>query len=221
MKSTRARRPKVDHDEIVETALGIVDDEGIEALSMRRLGKDLSVDPMAIYHHISGKPELLDALVDRVMAEVDLSVDDPELPWQERVRRMAYAYRDVLKRHPHLLPVIADGRARMFGGLAPANTLLSIFDAAGLPRSKWLIAMSAFSSWILGSTLSETTSGEGASDVIIDWAANAPADHYPYVAVAIATHTPTEPDAYFRYGVISLIGALNAIASGNGNGRSK
>ncbi len=64
----RGRRPKTSRTAIVECALGIIDEEGIEALSMRRLGKDLGVDPMAIYNHISGKPELLDAVVDHVMA---------------------------------------------------------------------------------------------------------------------------------------------------------
>ncbi len=148
---------------------------------------------------------------------MDLSVDDPADPWQERVRRVAGAYRDALSAHPNVLPVIASGRARMFGGLAPADTLLSIFEAAGVPRTKWLIAMNAFSSWILGSALMEMTTGEGAAKVIVDWAANAPADRYPHVALAIATHAPTESDAYFRYGVISLIGGLKAIAKTNGD----
>ena len=212
----RGRRPKTSRTAIVECALAIIDEEGIEALSMRRLGKDLSVDPMAIYNHISGKPELLDAIVDQVMSEVNLGVDDPAAPWQERIRRVAGAYRDALCSHPNVLPVIASGRARMFGGLAPADQLLSIFEAAGVPRPKWLIAMNAFSSWILGSALMEMTTGEGAAKVIVEWAANAPTDRYPHVGLAIATHEPTDSDAYFRYGVISLIGGLNAIAKSNG-----
>jgi AcrR family transcriptional regulator len=212
----RGRRPKTSREAIVTQALAIIDGEGIQALSMRRLGKDLGVDPMAIYNHISGKPELLDAVVDRVMSEVDLSVDDASAPWQERVRRVAGAYRAALCSHPNVLPVIASGRARMFGGLAPADQLLSIFEAAGVPRPKWLIAVNAFSSWILGSALMEMTTGEGAAKVIVEWAANAPTDRYPHVGLAIATHEPTDSDAYFRYGVISLIGGLNAIAKADG-----
>ena len=214
------RRPKTSTADVVECALGIIDSEGIEGLSMRRLGKALSVDPMAIYNYVSGKPELLDAVVDRVMADVDLSVDDASAMWQERVRRVAGAYRDALLAHPNVLPVIASGRARMFGGLGPADTLLSIFEAAGVPRSKWLVAMNAFSSWILGSTLMEMTAGEGAARVIVDWAANAPADRYPHVAIAIATHASSESDEYFRYGVISLIGGLSAVAKANGGKRA-
>jgi AcrR family transcriptional regulator len=179
---------------------------------MRRLGKELSVDPMAVYNHVKDKDDLLDGVVDRVMHEVDLSVDDPDAAWQERIRLVSSAYHDTLRAHPNVLPVIASGRARMFGGLSPADTLLSIFEAAGVPRSKWLVAMNAFSAWTLGNALMEATAGEGAARVIIDWAANAPTDRYPHVGLAIATHAPTKSDEYFRYGVISLTGGLNAIA---------
>lgn len=219
---TRGRKPRITYEEIVCQALELIDERGLEALSMRRLGKQLGVDPMSIYHHIPGKSELLDAVIDSVMAQVDLTVDDPSAPWQERVRRLATAYRDALAAHPNLIPAIAAGRARMFGGLAPAETLLSIFDAAGLPRARWLIAMNAFSAWVLGATTMELTTGVGASRVIVDWAASVSHDDYPHVATAVATHHPAKPDAYFRYGVMTLIAGLAAIASGdepNGNGR--
>lgn len=209
----RGRKPRLTYDEITAQALGLIDRESLEALSMRRLGKELGVDPMSIYHHIPNKSELLDAVIDSVMATVDLSVDDADAPWQERVRRLAYAYRDALAAHPNLIPAIAAGRARMFGGLAPADTLLGIFAAAGLPRARWLIAMNAFSAWVLGATTMELTTGEGAARVIVDWAASVSHDDYPFVATAIATHHPEEPDAYFRYGVMTLIAGLAAIAS--------
>ena len=63
---------------IVSTALALVDREGLQALSMRRLGAALGVDPMAVYYHLPSKQALLDAIVEAVMAGIDLSVDNPQ-----------------------------------------------------------------------------------------------------------------------------------------------
>ena len=67
-------------ERIVETALALVDAEGIDALSMRRLGAELGVDPMAIYYYVPNKATLLDAIVEAVMSEIDLSCPSPEPP---------------------------------------------------------------------------------------------------------------------------------------------
>lgn len=209
---TKQRRPRLTRDEIVENALAVIDSEGLDALSMRGLGKRLGVDPMALYYHVKNKSALIDAVIDSVMADVDVSVDDPEASWPERLRRIAVAYRDALKAHPNLLPAIASGHARMFGGPRPAETLLSILSAAGLPRDRWMIAMSIFSSWVLGSTIMEMTAGEDSSKVIIDWAVNLPSGSHPHITKAIAAHSPGAPDTLFHYGTLTLIAGLSNLA---------
>jgi AcrR family transcriptional regulator len=212
----RGRKPRVTREGIIDATLKMIDSQGLEALSMRRLGKDLGVDPMAIYGHFESKSDLIDAVIDSIMARVDIAGDDPSSPWEERAIRLSYAYRDALRAHTNLLPAIASGRARMFGGLAPAETLLSIFDAAGVPRHHWMIAMSVFSSWVLGATIMELTAGDGASDVIVDWALNVSPGLYPHVSTAVATHTPDSPDAFFRYGTLSLVAGLGTLAARKG-----
>ena len=72
-------------EHIVSTALALVDREGLKALSMRRLGEELGVDPMAVYYYLPNKQALLDAIVEAVMASIDLSVDDPAKPPEERL----------------------------------------------------------------------------------------------------------------------------------------
>lgn len=208
----RGRKPRIDQSDVVDAALDIIDRKGLDALSMRRLGKRLEVDPMTIYHHVGSKSELLDLTIDSVMESIDLSVDDPALTWQERTKILAYGYRDVLRAHPNLLPAIADGRARMFGGLDTAESLLSIFEAAGLSRSRWIIAMHAFSTWVLGELIMERTFGQGAEHLIVDWAASVSPGEYPSVSKAIASHRPMDPDASFRYGIATLIAGLQALA---------
>ncbi len=63
---------------------------------MRRLGAELGVDPMAVYYHVPNKQALLDAIVEAVMAGIDLSVDHPEDPAEERILAAARAYRDAM-----------------------------------------------------------------------------------------------------------------------------
>ena len=89
-------------EQIVSTALAVVDRDGLKALSMRRLGAELGVDPMAVYYHIPNKQALLDAIVEAVMAGIDLSVDNPAAQPEERILCAARAYRDTMLAHVKL-----------------------------------------------------------------------------------------------------------------------
>ena len=72
----KPRKP-LSRERIVNTAIALVDAEGLDALTMRRLGAKLGMDPMAVYYYVPNKAALLDAVVEAVMAEIDLGVDDP------------------------------------------------------------------------------------------------------------------------------------------------
>ncbi|MHB8470723.1 MAG: TetR family transcriptional regulator, partial [Gaiellaceae bacterium] len=75
---------------VVEAALALVDAEGTAALSMRRLGRELGVEGMALYTHVRDKADLLDAVAELVLAELDVEFDR-SAPWQERIRGGALA----------------------------------------------------------------------------------------------------------------------------------
>jgi AcrR family transcriptional regulator len=106
-------RSPLDEARIVDTALAVIREDGLSALSMRRLGARLGVDPMAVYHHVANKQLLLSLVVARVVAEVP--APDPDLPWAERVRRWALGYWDVVAANRALMaaaladPVVASG----------------------------------------------------------------------------------------------------------------
>jgi AcrR family transcriptional regulator len=106
-------RSPLDEDRIVGAALGVIREDGLAGLSMRRLGAQLGVDPMAVYHHVANKQLLLALVVARVVAEVP--TPDPDLPWADRVRRWAQAYWEVVAANRALMaaaladPVIASG----------------------------------------------------------------------------------------------------------------
>jgi AcrR family transcriptional regulator len=99
----RARAPRaLDVDTIVETALRIADEEGVEAVSMRRIASELRVGTMSLYHHVADKDELLELMADATSAE--LIVPGEILgDWREALRAIAHRTRDAFLRHPWLI----------------------------------------------------------------------------------------------------------------------
>lgn len=99
-----ASRPPLSRDRVVEAALRIVDADGLDALSMRRLGGELGVDPMMVYRHVSDKDALLDLVLERVRSEMVLP-DPPPDDLAELFETIFLAYRRVLVDHPNVIPL--------------------------------------------------------------------------------------------------------------------
>ena len=85
-------------ERILETAIRLADEEGIESLTMRKLGQALGVEAMSLYYHVPSKAELVDAIVDVVVGEIELPPDDDD--WRTAIRSYAIAAHDVFIRHP-------------------------------------------------------------------------------------------------------------------------
>src|SRR5436190_19261970 len=103
--STHARTP-LTGSRIAQVALATVDRDGLEALSMRRLGAELGVEGMAIYRHFPNKAAVLAGVVEALLAE--LVIPPPSgVPWPIVFRELARAYRGLLLRHPHAIPLLA------------------------------------------------------------------------------------------------------------------
>jgi AcrR family transcriptional regulator len=84
---------------ILDRALAVADAEGIEALSVRRLARELGVTPMALYWHFDGKGALLHALGDLLLGGLDLTVDE-RVPWAQQLRKFVVSLTAVLRAHP-------------------------------------------------------------------------------------------------------------------------
>jgi TetR/AcrR family transcriptional regulator, tetracycline repressor protein len=100
----RGRPPRVSRDQILAAALRIADANGLEQLTMRRLGAELGVDPMTIYGHVPDKTALFDGLVELVLAGITLPGRTGE--WAHDFRAAAHAARAALLAHPHLIPLL-------------------------------------------------------------------------------------------------------------------
>jgi AcrR family transcriptional regulator len=138
-------------EQIVKTALALVDREGLKALSMRRLGAELGFDPMAVYYHVPNKQALLDAIVEAVMAGIDLSVDHPADPPEQRILAAALAYREAMLAHVNALPIVlAHGPATPVA-MRPVELLVGILRDAGLSPAQAFAGMQIIAAAVRGS----------------------------------------------------------------------
>jgi AcrR family transcriptional regulator len=130
---------------ILDTALDLVDADGLEALSMRRLGAALGVEAMSLYYHFPSKAALLDGLVATVLGQIPLPEATPT-GWEDAVRRGFTDFRRLLLAHPALFPLIAGSAPAEREGLAPVARAFAVLEAAGFePReagSAWSTLLS-------------------------------------------------------------------------------
>lgn len=143
-------REPLTRERIVAAALALVDLDGAGALSMRRLGVELGVDPMAVYYHIPNKGALLDAIVEAVMSEIDLREPNPSVSGEERVLWAARAYRDAMLRHAKALPIVLSRGPRTHAAMRPVEVLVGILREAGLPPDRAVAGMNAIAAAVRG-----------------------------------------------------------------------
>jgi AcrR family transcriptional regulator len=96
-------RAPLSRELLLRTAVAIADADGLEAVTMRRLGEAVGAEAMSLYHHVANKGDLLDGLVDLVMAEIDELVERTAVPddeWQQAMRRRILSARQVMLKHP-------------------------------------------------------------------------------------------------------------------------
>jgi AcrR family transcriptional regulator len=218
-KVRRPRRPRsatpLTRARIVATALALVDREGLQGLSMRRLGAELGVDPMAVYHHLPNKDALLDALVEAVMGEIDLSRDDPAESPEERVLCAARAYREVMLAHANALPIVLARGPATPVALRPVELLVGVLRAAGLPPEQALAGMNAIAAAVRGEVgMAAHHAGRGTPARTAEArAADFPAAQFPFLHEAIlCAGEASERD--FEFGIRALARGLIA-AGGN------
>lgn len=147
---------------MLDAGLALVDAEGLDGLTMRRLAAELDVEAMSLYHYFPGKPVLLDGLVERALSE--LRLPDAELDWDQRLRQLAHALRAVALAHPHLFPLVATRPLRGETAIAPVEASLDALREAGLDPEEAVSAFWALVAYLTGALLAEIAAAIGLSD---------------------------------------------------------
>jgi AcrR family transcriptional regulator len=125
------RRRTLTRDRVLRTALDLVDREGVDALTMRRLGRELGVEAMSLYGHVDSKDDLIDGVVEQVFRQMPLVAPGPD-PWEDRLRQYAAAYRKVLLDHPNTVQLVSRRRQNSEGIVAFVVSALRELTALGL-----------------------------------------------------------------------------------------
>jgi TetR/AcrR family tetracycline transcriptional repressor len=127
---TTTSRARLDRRRVLEAALGLVDRDGLEALTMRRLGAELAVDPMTVQHHVQSKDRLLDGIAGLLWEQVarPTGAMDPA----EALRALARSLRDLFRRHPQAAPLLLRCAALPRSQLELFKAYLDVLDAGGL-----------------------------------------------------------------------------------------
>ena len=147
--TSRRRRTALSRERIAAAAVALIDGEGLDALSMRRLGAELGVEAMSLYRHFPSKAALLEAVVARLLAE--LPVPAPTAArWQDAFRALARAYRVLLTRHPNAIPLLATLELSNPGSLAVAGAVMALFSAAGFDARTSLYVLATGESFVIG-----------------------------------------------------------------------
>jgi AcrR family transcriptional regulator len=115
---------------VVDCALALIDREGIEAATMRRVGRELGVEGMALYTHVRDKADLLDAVAERVLEGLDVDFDRGAA-WQERIRRGVLAWAALQEAHPRAFPLVYRGGVRTESVGLLTEELLDALRTAG------------------------------------------------------------------------------------------
>jgi AcrR family transcriptional regulator len=121
---------KITRDMVLATALAIIDSDGADALTMRRLARALDRDPMILYRHAPNKAALLDGVAETVLAKLQVDFADPD--WAGQLRAVARDYRQLALAHPHVVPLLVTRPLATPLGLRPAGTLRPLEDILAL-----------------------------------------------------------------------------------------
>jgi AcrR family transcriptional regulator len=140
---------------IVDEAIALVDAEGPEALSMRRLAARLGTSTMSTYHHVPDKQALIEAIAERVMSELEQPPD--EVPWEEAVGRMAVSFRALTHAHPAVFRVLLSGE-RPAALVRTAEGVVHRLVAAGFDADEAVMTFRTFIRYLIGSTVLEADS---------------------------------------------------------------
>lgn len=149
-------RAGLNRERVTQAALQVVQEDGLDGLSMRKVARTLGVEAMSLYGHVKNKADLLDALHDHL---ISLVPEAGAQPWPDEVHRLATAFRGVLFAHPHCVPLLATRPATTPSALRVADSSLSMLEAQGFSPTDALVAFQTVFAFVAGHAAFHTAGG--------------------------------------------------------------
>jgi AcrR family transcriptional regulator len=215
------RRRALTRDAIVDAALAVLDEGGVDGMNMRAVAQRLETGPASLYAHVRGKDELLALVLDKVVAEIPLPAAGAA-PWQEQIKDVIRAMRRVMAAHRDLARGALGNIPTGPNALRLINATLGVLRDAGLPDQ--VIAYAADILPLYATATAYEESLYAAKDMPDDGAeyiaelrryfAALPVARFPHiVALAVPLTTTAEEDGRFEFGLDALVRGIDAMRS--------
>ncbi len=196
---------------VLEAALHLIDRDGLEGFSMRKLGAMRGVEAMSLYNHVESKGALFDGVVELLIVQAP-EPSIPDATPREELWAFAHAFRDVLRAHPRVLPLVATSPLRTTASLAILDRLLETIQRAQITGVQAIYALQCLVGFIVGHTLL----GLGTLPVAgLEPGPNGPAvwqqfpaECYPTLHALLPTIAQWQPDHEFDFGLQALFQSL-------------
>jgi AcrR family transcriptional regulator len=206
-------RPPLNRERVLHTALDLADRDGLESLTMRRLGQALGVEAMSLYNHVTDKGDIVDGIVDLVFSEIDLP--SGRAGWKTAMRRRATSAHETLVRHPWASSLMQSRPNPGPATLRHHDAVIGCLRRAGFTIHMAAHAFSVLDSYVYGFAQQQEnltyTTPEEAAVVAESILRQLPADDYPHLAEMIVEHA-LQPGydyaAEFNFGLELILNGL-------------
>jgi TetR/AcrR family transcriptional regulator, tetracycline repressor protein len=206
-----AKRRPLSRRRILKAALRFVDREGLEALSMRKLGAELGVEAMSLYNHIPNKDALLDGMVEVLLEELEIPPEDEG--WEERIRGAYRAFRQLAHRHPNVFPLFVARPPDTPDGIWLVEAFLETLREAGFDPVSALHAFRTLSGYTFGYAMAEIRGFALEPEGSRLGAYRLPPQEFPHLSELKPHLDKVDHDAEFEFGLDLILDGLKKYKS--------
>ena len=214
----RKSRTPVTRERALHAAVTLADAEGLAALTMRRLASELGVEAMSLYHHLAGKEEILDGMVEVVFAEMELPPQD--VGWKAAMLRRGASVRTVLTRHPWAIAIMQSRTAPGPETLGHLDAMIGSCRRAGFSVAMTAHAVSLIDSYVYGFVLQEVNltfdDGSDMEEMVGEILPGLTHDAYPHLLEFTTKHVLLPGYSYgleFEFGLELVLDGLHGAAT--------
>jgi AcrR family transcriptional regulator len=211
----RRKRQTLTRERVLRAALDLADERGIDALTMRELGQRLGVDAMSLYNHVESKDDLLNGIVDLVVAEVVLPAGDVD--WSDAMRVRATSAKSAFARHPWASQLMDSRTSSGPERLRYFDWVIGTLRRAGFSVDAAVHAFSAIDSYVYGFARQQLTmsdAGAGSPEAAEQLLADIPTDQFPHLSEVVTHYIQQggyDPDADFAFGLTLILDGLQRL----------
>jgi AcrR family transcriptional regulator len=212
-----APRTPLTRKRVLQAAVALADETGIESLTMRKLGQALGVEAMSLYYHVANKEALLDGMVDLVFGEIEFPTGGAD--WKAAMRQRAVSARAALRRHPWAVALMESRRTPGPANLRHHDAVLGCLRRAGFAVALTAHAYSLLDAYVYGFALQEASlpfkGPEETTEVAQEIMAGFPADAYPHLTELAVQHVLRPGYDYgdeFEFGLDLILDGLERTA---------